>query len=194
MRWLAVVLALGGCDGVFGLRHVGEPSDASGSASSDGRPLVRPDGDPGNCPASYSFTLPTTASRYRVVLEGKDWLSAEAACAADMPGSTHLIVLSVPGEWDALGAQSEIFLTNFVWVGLSDRKTEGTFIPVTHEDTNGYPAAMKTPWAPGLPTNGGADCAQMEPVTGLLHDISCTDSQNYICECDRHADDPTLFP
>src|SRR5215218_279168 len=50
------------------------------------------------CPAAgYTFAA-GPGGYYRVVANGASWTSAQAACAADVPGSTHLIVLSTTAE------------------------------------------------------------------------------------------------
>jgi hypothetical protein len=110
-------------------------------------------------------------SQYRAVATGATWLAAEAACAADVPGATHLVVLSSTAEVDFIKAR-------LGWVGLSDRATEDTFVNVTLE-----PMDLR-PFLNGQPDDGNnsEDCVQMK--AGGLDDDQCGNSHIYVCECD----------
>ena len=66
------------------------PTDAS-----DGEPLV--------CPASYTITLPSTASRYRVSDAAVNVFDAHRDCADDEPGATHLVNIQTLAEGAELG-------------------------------------------------------------------------------------------
>jgi hypothetical protein len=188
---VAAVCLLGGCDIVLGLKehHDGGSHD----------PLVdapRPDGEPTNCPITYDKILQTTASRYRLVGSGQSWSAARAACAADMPGVTHLLVLSNEEEWRAIIAQPQLFLPVNTWVGFSDLKTEGQFQWVTDEPTTYASTGRVLPWdfdqpeAPGTTSARDNDCVAMRVSSGVLHDDDCSGTANFICECDARADDP----
>jgi hypothetical protein len=119
------------------------------------------------------YTLATGPNGYyKVVTAGATWTNAQAACAADVAGSSHLIVLSTPAEVTYMASQ-------LGWVGLSDRTTENQFVTVTAEPGD------QRPWAGGQPDNGGGseDCAQMK-TGGQLDDDQCGNSHRYVCECD----------
>ena len=114
---------------------------------------------------------------YKSVATGATWVNAQAACAADVPGSSHLIVLSTTAEVTYMAGQ-------LGWVGLSDRTTENQFLYVTGE-------LGERPWAGGQPDNGSGseDCAQMKSG-GLLDDDQCGNSHRYVCECDGRMSMP----
>lgn len=115
---------------------------------------------------------------YRQGAGGKQWLAAQADCAADVPGKSHLIVLSTPAEVTYLSARPG-------WIGLSDRDVEGTFVTVTGETGD------QRPFASGQPDNGSGseDCVQMK-ADGKLDDDQCGNSHPYVCECDGRPSTP----
>ena len=114
---------------------------------------------------------------HRAVATNATWLIAEADCANDVAGATHLVVLSSTAEVTYVKTQ-------LGWVGLSDRAVEGTFVNVTNE-----PGDLR-PWDSGQPDNGGGNenCAQMK-ATGL-DDDQCNNGHRYVCECDGRAPTP----
>jgi hypothetical protein len=124
------------------------------------------------CPAAGYAYAAGPGGYYRVVTGGASWTAALTACAADVPGSTHLIVLSTPAEVTYMATQ-------LGWIGLSDRTTENQFVTVTGETGD------QRPWASGQPDNGsgGEDCVQMKSG-GQLDDDQCGNSHRYVCECD----------
>ena len=135
-----------------------------------------PDADPfamiaAQCQAAGYVQVASLTSLYRSVGSGQNWTNAQADCAKDVPGATHLIVLSSQTEVTYMGAQRG-------WVGLSDRATEGTFTTVTGETGD------LRPWDSGQPDNGSGseDCVQMK-ATGL-DDDQCGNNHRYVCECD----------
>jgi hypothetical protein len=115
---------------------------------------------------------------YRTGANQKDWPAAQAECAADVPGKSHLIVLSTPTE-------VTYERTKPGWIGLSDRTTEGVFATVTGE------VGDQRPFALGQPDNGGGseDCVQMKSI-GFLDDDQCDNVHSYVCECDGRASTP----
>lgn len=137
-----------------------------------------PDADPFTaismqCSAAGYTAVPTAgASLYRTVTTSATWANAEADCANDVPGATHLVVLSSTAEVAYVETQ-------LGWIGLTDRVTEGTFVNVTNE------ANDVRPWLPGQPDNGGGDenCAQMKTANGI-DDDQCNNTHRYVCECD----------
>ncbi|HSD86026.1 MAG TPA: C-type lectin domain-containing protein [Kofleriaceae bacterium] len=191
---LAVVLALAGCDGAFGLLHVYPPEDApAGGDTAPDAPRIRPDGEPANCPADYTTTLVTTASRYKLVTTTADWATAAAMCAANSTGAhTHLMVLSAPEEWEELRAQAGTMVMVDTWIGFSDRVTEGTFQWVTAEPNQYAQMYMMTPWEIDQP-DGDGDCGEIRMASAALHDKDCANTDPYICECDDSANDPSRY-
>ena len=188
---LLCALATVGCDRVLGLTRIPDGSVVHDDAADD---APRPDGEPAGCPASYDRILQTTASRYRLVLSGKNWAGARATCAQDKPGLTHLLVLSNENEWRAFITDPPSYLANETWIGFSDRVVEGTFRWVTNEVTPYASVGQQTPWEADQPETGTSaptdDCVAMRALAGLLHDDGCSSTHNYICECDGIIDNP----
>lgn len=140
-----------------------------------------PDADPFAMIAARCMTAGYTTQApglYRSVATGTSWTAAEADCADDVAGATHLVVLSSQAEVTYMATQ-------LGWVGLDDRAAEGTFVTVTGETGD------VRPWASGQPDNGGGneDCAQMKNG-GQLDDDQCGNSHRYVCECDGKAPTP----
>jgi hypothetical protein len=143
-------------------------------ASLDAAPNI--DGDPlaavfAACMAKGYTASGTLTSLYRASAMSRDWPSAQAECASDVAGATHLIVLSSTAE-------SQYMQTKLGWVGLSDQATEGTMVNVTLEPND------QRPFLPGQPDDGGGeeDCVQMK--AGGLDDDQCENAHVYVCECD----------
>lgn len=148
-------------------------------AAVDGSPM--PDADPFAQTRMQCLAAGYTqdaSGLHRAVGNGQSWTNAQADCADDVPGATHLIVLSSAAEVTYATSQ-------LGWVGLSDRATEGQFQNVTLEPND------LRPWESGQPDNGGGseDCAQIKS-SGGLDDDQCGNSHDYICECDGRAPAP----
>lgn len=153
--------------------------DAGDNGSGSGSDSAVPDGPmpdgmtyAASCMTAGYTTTTATTSLYRVAAANKEWLDAEAECAADVPGATHLVVLSSQAEVDYVQS------TRRGWVGLSDRQTEGTFVNVTAEPND------VRPFASGQPDNGGGDenCVQLK--ADGLDDDQCNNKHAFLCECD----------
>ena len=129
------------------------------------------------CMAKGYAAAGTSTSLYRVSANDRSWVDAQAECAADVAGATHLVVVSSATE-------SDFIKTKLGWVGLSDRATEGTFVNVTNEP-NDY-----RPWISGQPDNGSGNenCVQMK--AGGLDDDQCGNAHVFVCECDGRPSVP----
>jgi Lectin C-type domain len=153
---------------------------------------ARPDAfDPGVCPPTYTISLPSTTSRYRLASSGLDWTTANGTCAADQTspkGFTHLVVFADRQEQTDLEA-----IVGDVWVGYSDRISEGTFLATTSEPIGDYVALHSPAWAAGEPNAGvNEDCAEII-LEGGLNDNNCALTRMYVCECDGYANDPSHY-
>jgi hypothetical protein len=133
-------------------------------------------------PAGYTLAAGPNGY-YRTFTAGTSWTNAQAACAAHVPGSTHLIVLSTTAEVSYAATQTGGTLQ--AWIGLSDRTTEGQFVTVTAETGD------QRPWSGGEPNNGAGveDCAVVKN-NGQLDDRPCGTNYVYICECDGRMSTP----
>ncbi len=196
----AVCAVLCGCSQIFGLeapqRAIADaPVDVvprDGDVIVDDVPMdIGPDA-PIACPSQYIALMAGATSKYRLGNQNKPWLDAAVDCADDGV-NTHLAVLSASTEIST----SSLF-SGPRWIGLSDKKIEGTFLAVTAEDTMGYPPATGAPWASDEPSAEGieVDCVYLEQTAsnGLqLKAELCTLNREYICECDAYANDPSRY-
>jgi hypothetical protein len=160
--------------------------DAAPPADVDARPDAP---GPALCPLGYA-PINGSTTQYRIVEINTTWDLAAADCNDDddlsssLTGRTHLVVVG--------DAQEKTILTNQfsgnTWVGLSDVATEGTFLWVTNEPTNGFPqVGMQPPWDAGDPDGGTAENCVRFKNSFDFEDKPCTDSNSYVCECDRFA-------
>jgi hypothetical protein len=136
--------------------------------------------DPDSAPAARCIGYTRAGdSAYRVVTAGARWLAAETACEADEPGATHLAIVDAMTE---LAAIHEV-TTATVWVGLSDRRSEGSW-----QWVSGTAQPLGTPlWKMGEPSAGGKDNCGLLDMAGHSDAINCDDARPYLCECDGVA-------
>jgi hypothetical protein len=156
------------------------PVDAAEQVDDVDAPVPPPDASNNflqQCMAKGYTAQTGLSSLYRVVTNDAEWAAARSACAADVPGATHLVVLSDATEVAFIKQREG-------WVGLSDLATENTFVNVTQEPND------LRPFLSGQPDNGGGteDCVQMKEDG--LDDDQCDETHTYVCECDGRADVP----
>lgn len=168
------------CEGGYCVVGSASPVDAApGGDAAVTADAAMPDAN--NFPAQLALCMAggyepaSNGQYYRLPPNQASWVNAEADCADDVPGATHLVVLSNPDE-------VQIARTEPGWIGLSDRTTEGTFVTVTGETGD------QRPWASGQPDNGSGseDCVRILG-TGQLDDDQCGSNRFYACECDGKA-------
>ena len=168
----------------------GADAAAIDAATTDAAP---PDGRPDAgvliCPIGYA-PINGSTSQYRIVEVNVTWGFAALDCNDDddlggaASGRTHLVVVGDNTE--------KILLTNQfsgnTWVGLTDAAVEGTFQWVTDEPTNGFPVVgQEPPWDSGDPDGGtNENCVRFKNSFDF-EDKPCTDTDSYVCECDRFA-------
>jgi C-type mannose receptor len=115
-------------------------------------------------------------SAYMICTAAADWTTAQAGCRTF---GYHLASIGDSGE-DAFvdGTIDTYSTTTTWWIGLNDRRREGTFL---WEDGS---SVAYTNWATGQPDNaGGADCAALNAVSGgSWADEACTASAFTVCE------------
>jgi hypothetical protein len=137
------------------------------------------------CPASYEQIIVGRPQRYRVATQLTPWADAQADCVDDSVGKTHLVVVDDNAELQGLAG----LIGDDVWLGYTDRITEGMFRGVT-----AAPSTFSA-WAPNQPDDSGAneDCAQQRRAPAKWYDLPCTDALAYVCECDGIPADPTTY-
>jgi hypothetical protein len=150
--------------------------------------------DAAGCPAGY-VQLAGLPSRYRLSggsgpigdpLARGTWVMAEADCADDGVG-THLAIAETQAEHEAF---VDVVSGASRWLGVTDRKSEGTWRTITGGTT--FFALWSSP-----PQDTGSDCLILTRVPS--HEGSFCDDpdpqwhKGYICECDGVAVDPTAF-
>ena len=184
-RWLLLVCLIG-CDQTWGLVHV-TPHDSGGVDTL------------GTCPESYELTVAGFSSRYRYEGTATTWDAAEALCAADSTNLTHLIVLDdEPERTGLLTTLAQNQVTASVWIGLTDRRSEGVWQWVTDQPV-GMPPLETPPWGAGQPDaqTSAQDCVRIQGATsssvGFFDDGECSSIFDYVCECDGQAPQPNNF-
>ncbi|HTV22601.1 MAG TPA: C-type lectin domain-containing protein [Polyangiaceae bacterium] len=143
-------------------------ADAGGSS-----PLPTRAPDAGACNAEGEFAGVAGASCYRLTADTAVWLDARAACQS---WGGDLVQIESAAEDDFLTAR----LTVDVWIGLSDRETEGTMLWVDAS------APVFTHWGNAQPDdfNAQEDCGEKRVGdAGGWNDRPCDgEPQAYLCE------------
>jgi hypothetical protein len=144
------------------------PTDAAPADTTPRPPDASPpDADP--CPPSY---VSTPFGCFRMVGDEETFVDAELACQND---GGHLAVL---GDPDENAFVTTLIAGRSVWIGLSDRASEGTFLWVTDA------ALAFDEWATGEPNNlWGEDCTEYR-ADETWNDVWCDSRRPYVCEID----------
>lgn len=146
--------------------------------------------DVARCPASYDVRFPPpSSSRYRLITAGHAAWTQSDACAVDLLGATHLVVLDSQSELDRVVALVAATTTqvNSIWVGAVQ------------------PATAMQPlagwmWFDGSPVTGGwsgvepndrdgresqeEQFVRIEKTKLYLQDSGGNTSSGALCECD----------
>jgi hypothetical protein len=161
--------------------------DAQADSMIDAAPLV--------CPTSYSITIASTKSVYRVIATTAPFATQHQACNTDQSGDTHLASIETATEASelqvALGATAS---TNY-YIGVVQKPSQNTV-------TEGWFAFTGADlpddlWASGQPNDDAPgesneeNLAALNP-TDLLHDATGDVAYPAICECDGLPIDPTV--
>ncbi len=115
------------------------------------------------------------SSGYAICGEAASWTDAQTQCVDTFGGT--LVVIDSAAENTALLALLDEAVPS-LWIGLSDLRTEGTFVWAdgTALDYNN--------WNAGEPNDaaGAEDCAQISRGTGYWNDFDCTMALPFVCE------------
>lgn len=132
---------------------------------------------PPPCPGDYT-------AGYRVITTSQSWRAAEADCADDTAGLSHLAVIDDVAELATINAALTAAGAPDVWVGVMRDAPQPWVWRVVTGGTASY-----LPWEPGQPDNQSGDqqVVSLIRASGLIRDVS-TGSSVYraaLCECDR---------
>jgi hypothetical protein len=128
---------------------------------------------------------------YRVATTPASWPVAEAACQAD---GAHLATIDDLAEQFTLQALSSAAGVSEIWIGYTDRVTEGTFRWVSPGGLD--PSTDLCYFGPGGSNNTAAnDCVVQESISvcGDWFVRDCALARLYVCERDGHAALATAF-
>jgi hypothetical protein len=146
--------------------------------------------DAASCPASYGVTLPGSGSRYRLIPDGGPaWMQSDA-CAADLAGATHLVVLESAAELNGatalVAAPPAPLAGNAIWVGAV-QQTTATLPAARWLRLDG---SAVTGWGGIEPNdrdgreNQEEQFARIEKGKLYLQDSAGTGNNGALCECD----------
>ena len=124
-------------------------------------------------PASDGWTS-AQGRRYRYVTASRTWDDAEADCQSS---GAYLMVPSDLRENSRINGQ--LGVGTRVWVGLRRAAGGSAFSPV-----DGEPAGFTHFGSGGLSTGSGRDCVVVVNPAGNWENHTCTDGNDYVCECD----------
>jgi hypothetical protein len=135
-------------------------------------------------PCATTYAAVYGQSHYRFATTPDTWDNAERACEADGRGS-HLVVFNDGPEMNAIEA---LVVGAVVWVGISDRVTDGKFIDVMGEIPLFLPQ-----WQTPDPSFSGPGCVEFNPGSRQIHDLACSTKVVYVCECDGVVAQPSSY-
>jgi hypothetical protein len=149
---------------------------------------VQPDAT--TCPSSYGLTLSGSQSRYRLIPDGRPaWVQFDA-CAADLPGATHLVVLDTKPELDAaialVAAPTTLLAGNAIWVGA----VQQTSATLPADGWLWLDDSSVTGWGDGEPNDHDKQedrdeqFVRIEKTKLYLQDSSGGTNNSALCECD----------
>ena len=147
--------------------------------------------DNARCPPSYNADLPGP-SRYRLIPQGHPAWDQSDACALDLPGATHLVVLDSQDEImrvaGLVNAPPAPIAGSAIWIGAVQPRTA-----ISPSDGwiwfDGQPLASG--WNTGEPNDGGNGEAdhreqfvKLQAGRSYFTDAAGSDNNGALCECD----------
>jgi hypothetical protein len=132
--------------------------------------------DQGRCSEAFTPVLGAPGHFYFLFTVTDTFENQEGACGAQGP-STYI---SIPDTASELAALLDLGGEPTLWMGITDRVTEGTFITLR----GALPTIL--PWATGQPDDSppGQDCVAGITADATLQDDSCDLTLRAICECE----------
>lgn len=173
---IALLALLGGCGRV----DFGPTTGADAALDLDAHPSPT---DP--CEPPYQVAA---GSCYRVSTRFVSWPEAEADCEKD--GAHLATIIDVPEHFTLHGLSSNAAVSE-IWIGYTDRVTEGTFRWISPGGLD--PSNNECFFGPaGVNNTGGTDCVVQESLNecGDWFVRDCVIPRPYICERDGNAADP----
>ncbi|XP_019622808.1 PREDICTED: low affinity immunoglobulin epsilon Fc receptor-like [Branchiostoma belcheri] len=124
------------------------------------------------CPSGYERFCEKPDMCYKISTDGKNYTDARSACHAD--GGR----LAMPKDKATNDFLAKAGYTNFVWIGLTDEVTEGTWV---WEDGTKLGTGWNN-WGLGAPTQNDnlSNCATLSATNWF--DSNCRGITHYICE------------
>ncbi len=176
---IVLCLLLGACSFELSAAGPGGDDGAGGTgASSDGGGDDGSGGGVAECPTTYT-------SGYRLEAAPLTWLAAEDACAADLRGHTHLVVLDTEVERVAVAELAQA-LPGDAWVGVV--RDPGGIAPWPWRYVTGGDATF-APFEGSEPNNMSGDqfTVVLRKSSRLLYDYGVGQLVHSVCECDHRA-------
>jgi hypothetical protein len=163
-----------------------------GSPPIDDAGVDAPPFDVAMCPASYTEDLGNARSKYRLITTQANIWTHAAACAADLPGATHLVVIDDAAERDALRETLPVFPIippHVAYVGVvQDPAATSAKAGWIHFDGRAVAPGL---WATNEPNNNGepettsrANVADLNNASDGMQDNVGTAPSAAFCECD----------
>lgn len=165
--------------------------DAAADVAIDGTAVDAAADAAGDAPVDAVLVCPPTYTRvqgscYRLESDVEaEWAAAAQGCEADGPGA-HLVVVDDAAELLRIMAVTDLGTTYDVWIGTTDRITDGTYLNV-----HGAPAFVML--APDQ-MDPGHHCLELrdnDPT--VMFDTDCTGPDDYLCEYDGIPAQPGSF-
>lgn len=149
------------------------------------------------CPASYTLTLASTTTKYRVISTPAAFAPLHAECNGDQPGRTHLASFETATEAmqmrDAIVALGNPGGTQF-YVGAVQKPNQTTTTAGWYVFTGGAldPGLwVSTPNDDNAGENNEENLGALN-TSDLMHDVTGDLAYPAICECDGLAIDPVV--
>ena len=144
------------------------------------------------CPPGYDITNLTGGSHYRLITDGHPAWEQSDACAADMPGATHLVVLDSQDELMRVAMLVNTppmpITNNAIWIGAvqlrsATRPTDGW---IRFDDE-----PLASGWNTGEPndsnnseTDHREQFVKLQAGRTYFTDSAGSDGYGALCECD----------